>query len=499
MSQGTPAALVDPGLLSQLLDTVPIMLWMTAPDMRCTFVNKALLDFVGQSREQQLDNGWLTAVHPDDVDRCMRACVRPVISQPPCSEEYRLRHADGEYRWVLAVGVAQFDLHGTFLGFVGSCIDITERKQIEAALRESEIRFRQLAENAPDVVYRRSFFPSPHTEYINRASTLIAGRTPEEFYANPHMALEALHPDSRTLFRKAIDNPESFREPVVLRWLHRDGRVVWSEHRSVPVRDAAGRLVGIEGIGRDITDRLVTQERARVSEAQLRSLAARLQSAREEERSAVSRELHDQLGQALTGLKYELVMTIKALSAAGLTPTLIDRVQALVGVVEETTNSVRRIATELRPPALDLLGLGTAIKLEAAAIRRRTGLRCRVTSSRKTTHLDHAQRTTVFRVFQEALTNIVRHANASAAQVRLREVARTFVMEIQDNGRGITQRELTDPGSIGLLGMRERVQLIGGQLEIEGRPGKGTRIVVRFTLRAREARATGRRVRGQPE
>lgn len=499
MSQAPPAAPVDPGGLSQLLDTVPIMLWMTAPDTRCTFGNKALLDFVGQSREQQLKNGWLTAVHPDDVDRCMRACVRAVSPQPPCTVEYRLRHADGEYRWVLALGVARFDLHGTFLGHIGSCIDVTERKHIEAALRESETRFRQLAENAPDVVYRRSFYPSPHTEYINPAATRITGRTPEEFYANPYLTLDALHPDSLELFFKAIDNPESFREPVVLQWVHRDGRVVWAEHRSVPVRDATGRLVGIEGIGRDITDRLMTQERARVSEAQLRSLAARLQSAREEERSAVSRELHDELGQALTGLKYELVMTIKALSAASLMPALIGRVQALVGIVEDTTNSVRRIATELRPPALDLLGLATAIKLEAAAIRRRTGLRCRVTSPRKTTRLDQAQQTTVFRVFQEALTNIVRHANASAAQIRLREAGRRFAMEIQDNGRGITQKELTDPASIGLLGMRERVHLLGGQIEIEGTPGKGTRIVTRFTLREREARAAGRRVRGRPE
>jgi PAS domain S-box-containing protein len=496
MSPAIPDGSLDLGLLSQLIDTVPIMLWMTGPDTRSTFVNRALLDFVGQSKEQQLEHGWRTAVHPDDVDHWMRGCVREVSPQPPCSVEYRLRRADGEYRWVLAVSLARFDLQGTFLGHVGSCIDITERRHTEAALRESETRFRQLAENAPDVVYRRSLYPSPHTEYMNPATTLITGRTPEEFYANPHLMLEALHPDSRGLFFRAMDNPESLGTPIVVQWVHRDGRIVWTEHRSVPVRDATGRVVAIEGIGRDITDRLMAQEGTRASEAQLRSLAARLESAREDERSAVSRRLHDGLGQALTGLKYELMLTIEALLAAGLKPALIDRVQSLVGVVEDATHSVRRIATELRPPALDLLGLVTAINLEAAAIRRRTGLRCRVTSPRETTRLDPPQQTAVFRVFQEALTNIVRHAHASAAQIRLREVARTFVMEIQDNGRGITQKELTDPTSIGLLGMRERVHLLGGHIEIEGRRGRGTRIMTRFALR--ERRATRRRVRGRP-
>jgi PAS domain S-box-containing protein len=484
------------GLLAHLADTVPIMLWMTGPDTRSTFANRALLDFLGQSA-QQLGLGWLAAVHPDDVDCCMRTRMGAAVPQPPCSVEYRLKRADGEYRWVMDVSAARFDFRGTFLGHVGSCVDITERHEAEASLRDSETRFRQLAENAPDMMYRRSFHPSPHTEYLNPAATPLTGRTREEFYANPELTVEALHPDSRERYAKAVNDRDSFREPVVLQWLHHDGRVVWTEHRNVPVRDASGRLVAIEGIGRDVTDRVMAMEGVRASEAQLRSLAARVQSAREDERSEVSRRLHDELGQALTGLKYELMMTITALLAAGLKPALVDRLQSLVGVVEETTNSVRRIATELRPPALDLLGLVTAINLEAAAIRRRTGLRCRVTSPRETTRLDPEQQTAVFRVFQEALTNIVRHAHASAAQIRLREVARTFVMEIQDNGRGITKKEITDPASIGLLGMQERVRLLGGHIEIEGRRGRGTRIVTRFTLPERVDRATRRRAQGR--
>ena len=233
------------------------------------------------------------------------------------------------------------------------------------------------------------------------------------------------------------------------------------------------------------------------SSAQFRGLAARVALAREQERAAVARQLHDELGQDLTALKYELVHTSALLVEAGLPRHLIDRLQSLIGIVEVTTGAVRRIAHDLRPPALDHLGLAAAIEFEAAAVARRTGLRCRVSSLRHGSTLDHARSIAAFRVFQEAMTNIARHANASAVRIRLSEAHRVFTMDVHDNGRGITKTQLKDVSSIGLLGMREAVEPLGGTLSVSGRRGHGTHVVVRFPLphiaqRRRSRSAQGR-------
>ena len=223
---------------------------------------------------------------------------------------------------------------------------------------------------------------------------------------------------------------------------------------------------------------------AGANQAQFRGLAARVALAREEERAAVARQLHDELGQELTALKYELVHTSALLVEAGLPRHLIDRLQSLIGVVEMTTGAVRRIAQDLRPPTLDLLDLSAALEFEAAAISKRTGLRCRVASTPRITQsrLTQPQSIAAFRVFQEAITNVSRHANASAVRIKLRESRGRFSMEIHDNGRGITKPELTSVSSIGLLGMREAVEPLGGTLTITGRRGHGTSVVVRFPL-----------------
>jgi signal transduction histidine kinase len=236
-------------------------------------------------------------------------------------------------------------------------------------------------------------------------------------------------------------------------------------------------------------DRAAAHHEPHGSKAQFRGLAARVALAREEERAAVARQLHDELGQELTVLKYELVHTAKQLVEAGLPRHLIDRLQSLIGIVEVTTGAVRRIAHRLRPPALDHLGLAAAIEFEAAAVARRTGLRCRVASLPRGTTLDHPHSIAAFRVFQEAMTNIARHANASAVRIRLSESRGVFTMDIHDNGRGITKTQINDVSSIGLLGMREAVEPLGGTLSIAGRRGRGTRVVVRFPLPTHPQRA----------
>jgi signal transduction histidine kinase len=228
---------------------------------------------------------------------------------------------------------------------------------------------------------------------------------------------------------------------------------------------------------------------------QLRQLAARVQAAREEERTALARELHDELGQTLTAVKLELGRAARAMAEEHVTTHSVDRMQSLIGLIEIALETVKRLCTELRPPALDHLGLPTALKWEAMTFSARTGLRCHVHADAELTALDKEQQTVLFRIFQEALTNVVRHAKASAVEVSLDERPGLFELRIHDNGVGMTEAQIRDPRSIGLLGMRERAEFIGGSFDISCQRGKGTVVSVRVPMvavtGADERRASG--------
>ncbi|MBI4487267.1 MAG: PAS domain-containing protein [Acidobacteria bacterium] len=357
------------------------------------------------------------------------------------------------------------------------------------AFEPSPAWFRKLAESLRDVVFRYRVADPKGTDYVSPQVFALLGRTAEEFYADPDLPLKCVHPDERHVIEGLFrgDAP-TIPELLVLRWCHADQRTVTVEFRNAAVTDANGRLIAIEGVARDMTDNLAVQNRLRESEHQLRQLAASVEDAREKEREHVARELHDELGQSLTALKFELARTARALIKAGVDHESIEGLQAIVGGVEVANETVRRLATSLRPPALDHLGLVAAIELEAAALSRRTGIRCRVAGNRRVGALDPAQRTCVFRIVQEALTNVVRHASASAINIRIDEAAGALRVKVQDNGRGITDAQLDSPSAIGLLGMRERAELIGATLTIGSRPGKGTEVLL--TL-ARSAAADG--------
>jgi two-component system, NarL family, sensor histidine kinase UhpB len=185
----------------------------------------------------------------------------------------------------------------------------------------------------------------------------------------------------------------------------------------------------------------------------------------------------------LTALKLELGRAIAALNLHELPPAVIDRMQSLMGLAEIGIATVKRIATNLRPPALDHLGLCEAIRWEALAFKARSGLRCHIRANKKTSRLTRDQQTAAFRIFQEALTNVARHAGASAITVTITE-ADQFELRIRDNGKGIERADAENPTAIGLLGMRERASLAGGTFEIQGQRGKGTTVIVRIPIAA---------------
>ena len=219
--------------------------------------------------------------------------------------------------------------------------------------------------------------------------------------------------------------------------------------------------------------------RVRERTAELSQLTAHLQTVREDERIRISREIHDELGQELTGLKMDLSWMGKKLleTSRPAAPVWLEpKIETMSSLIDRTIQTVRKISQELRPGILDTLGLDAALEWQAQEFQKRTGILCDYFSSLDGMVVERAISTEVFRIFQELLTNIARHANAKKVQVDLNRAGRQLILEVNDNGKGISPEEVADSKALGLLGMRERAHLMGGELGIEGRPGIGTTV-----------------------
>ena len=243
----------------------------------------------------------------------------------------------------------------------------------------------------------------------------------------------------------------------------------------------AGQLLGANAnLEREIADRKRTEDEFRRSTDQLRELSARLQSVREEERTHIARVIHDELGQTLTGLKMDVAWLQRHLDRKQ--PALLEKTQAMSDLIDSTIQTVRRVASELRPGILDDLGLVATIEWQLQEFQTRSGIQGKLISAPEETTLDADGSTAAFRIFQEILTNVARHAQATQVEVILEESASFLTLQVQDNGRGITESEIHSPKSIGLLGMQERARLRAGEVQFQGTPGEGTTVTVRLPL-----------------
>ena len=255
----------------------------------------------------------------------------------------------------------------------------------------------------------------------------------------------------------------SAKRELVLR--SRRGTLVPIELTLVRARDGSGQAPDLRWLLRDVQARKQAEE-------VLRHAAARLEVTREQERKLIAREIHDELGQALTALRMDLAWVKARLPAED--AKLTEKAVGMLGTIEQTIRTVRRIATDLRPPLLDDLGLVAAIEWQAEQMAARTGVR--TTLDLADPRLDDARATTVFRIVQEALTNVARHAGARTVSVRLRGTAKEVTLQVMDDGKGITAAAVNNTRALGLLGMRERALAWGGTLDVRGRRGGGTEV-----------------------
>ena len=353
--------------------------------------------------------------------------------------------------------------------------DLQEKLKQQHALRESEQRFRTLIQRAPIAI---SITRSDLTLYVNQQYLEMYGfQSVDEVIG--HSIGEQWSPACRAMVVERA-RQRSLGLPVPARYeavgQRKDGSLFPVEVAIAKVDLSDGEAS--VGFLTDITERQQAQEDRQRSFEQLRALAARLQSVREEERKRLAREIHDQLGQALTAIKLDISLLVRALPAEN--GSLSRMPSPLLQLVDETIERVRRISTELRPGMLDDLGLAATVEWAAEEFGARTGTRCLLDLLPEQCAIDSETATAVFRIFQETLTNVARHANASEVKVRLADEDGDLMLEVHDNGRGIGADELSSGKSLGILGMRERALLLGGTLSITGGPGKGTTVRVRI-------------------
>ena len=359
-----------------------------------------------------------------------------------------------------------------------------ERWRIEQALEAERNLLRDVLNALPDIVYVRALDGSyviantAHVRFLGvQHPEDVVGRTPADFLRAKHAAAAAVDDDSII----------STGVPVIGRIDTCQGNAGDPPRRfstsKVPLSDSCGEVIGVVGCLHDVTDEKEAEEALHASKRQLHALAAKLEAVREGDRTRIARELHDCIGQHLAVLRMSmggLCATWPSLPAA-----VRQKLTGMQELVDAAIASVRTICADLRPPILDELGIAAAIEWQAGQFGQRSGLNCRFVAHGEL-QTDPARSTALYRIAQESLTNVLRHAEAKNIQIELRGAGGHLELTICDDGRGIREDEIAQKRSLGLLGMRERVEEFGGQFAISGAPRKGTVVSVRMPSGERE-------------
>ncbi|MFZ3136520.1 MAG: PAS domain S-box protein [Thermodesulfovibrionales bacterium] len=355
--------------------------------------------------------------------------------------------------------------------------DITRRKMAEKVLQESESKYKTLTENSLTGIF---IHQKGKFIFVNDKFAEMHGYKPGELLRKSHLLL--VHPDEKkTLKEFALKRLEgkSVPQQYEVRRITKQGKTIWCEMMATLIQYKG--KPAIMGNVIDITERKLAEVAIKESEEQLRNLTTYLQKIGEVERTNIAREIHDELGLGLTVLKIDLSWLRKRLPENEI--PLHEKAETMIQLIDKTIQTVKKISTELRPGLLDDLGLAAAIEWQAEEFQKRTGIQCKITIDPKDVTFDRDRNTAIYRIFQETLTNVARHAQATEVDVSLRQRDVQLELIVRDNGRGITEKELANPRSFGLIGIRERVKIFSGINIIKGVPGKGTTVTVRMPIR----------------
>lgn len=524
-----------------LLDSTGDGIYGIDPEGRCTFINKAGAKMLGYEPAEVMGKNMHRLIHhslPDHSPYPITQChIYEVLHSG------RGCHIDDEVLWrkdgtAFPADYSSFPVfeQDRITGVVVAFIDITVRKRLEQERSQRTLRLIKQQSALTGLTRSRVFQSSELMHTLQRITKMAArtldiervslwrysedrkaihcidryelthdrhaqgltipvGSRPEYFQAlrtSQMIAIDDVRLDERTARFYAGDlagEGITSRMDVPLYLFGQLMGVICHEHIG-PAREwmedewmFAVAVSNVVALAYEEDERKRAETQLQQSQERLRSLTGRLESIQEEERIRIAREVHDELGQALTGVKLELVFLRNHLG--NVEPSILDKVESIVKLVDRTMQSVRKIATELRPVVLDQLGLIPAIEWQAREFQTRTGISCRLNIYLRTVALPIDRATGVFRIFQEILTNVVRHAQATRVEISMQEHMGHLLVRVTDNGRGITDGEVSASHSLGLIGMRERALLLGGETKIE-RLKQGTMVTVRVPLDERQ-------------
>jgi PAS domain S-box-containing protein len=432
---------------------------------------------------------WRSRIHPDDLPDTLFRYQAALDSKPSYDVEYRMLHRRGDYVHVWDRGRVLRDRLGRAVRLVGCMVNVTERKRAEAALRESEERHRLLSELTSDYTYTCRVEPdgSIQLDSATAGFTRVTGYTLEEAEARGGWA-SFIHPADLPGARQRMA-PLLSGVPGVdeLRIVTKHGQTRWIRYSIYPVWDAARkRVVRFLGAVQDITERKQAEAQLQGAAQRLQALSRRLLEVQELERRHLARELHDEVGQALTGLKFALEMSTQLrgdrLSVAQ------DEAQA---VVRDLTARVRDLSLRLRPTMLDDLGLLPALVWLFQRCSAQLNIEVDFRHSGLGGRFPPEVETAAYRIIQEALTNVARHAGVRVATVRVWLDRGSLHLQVEDHGSGFDPATIHHAGpSSGLSGMQERAVLLGGRLTIESDSGSGTCLTAELPVHSPGERPT---------
>ncbi len=459
-------------------DSGSVGLSVTAPDKSWSEVNQRLCKMLGYTREELLNLTWIELSHPDELTANLKLFQQALDGKIDNYElDKRFIRKDGSIVYATLSVVCQRNNDGSVHHLLSSYIDITERKQAEEAMRESEDRYHNLLSAAPVGI---AVYSDGKFVFINPAGLkLLGAENYDQLLEKP--ITEIIHPDglekSLNRFQRMLSG-ESGLYPTRDKFIRLDGKVV-------DVEVIASLIVyndkpSVQVIVTDITERKKAEREIFSSREQLRALNARIEKVQEEERINLSRELHDNLGQNLTGLKIDIAWLVKKIKGEiTVDPeVLITKTDSMLVLIDGIISDIRRISADLRPNVLDYFGLIPSIEWQTEEYKKRTELQCEFITNVTDINFKTEINSSIFRIFQEAFTNIIRHSKATKVMIKITEKSDVLMLEISDNGIGINGALLSDDNSLGIIGMKERTLQFNGQLNIENVSEGGTKLTL---------------------